>query len=554
MTCIRALFAMAAIHSSLALSSELALSVELDGGKAMGFESNGVGCFLGLPFAEPPVGDKRWRPPQRKDPWGPRVWDATKFGHNCLQDPSGSFMGWPQPLETLSEDCLYLNVYAPRSRPASPVPVMLWIYGGAFAGGGGNETRLNGTWDVRLMEGELIVVTFNYRLGAFGFLAADELRNRDPAGGTGNYGILDQRMAMQWVQENIAAFGGDPKRVFLVGQSAGANSVSQHLVRPQSWGLFSSAGLESGAFYDEKHPRTVSSVRDSYYKLLVHAGCTQTDGIDCLLTKPASVLLNASLRYSIAWGPVVDGVDSTHSGVRLAMEGKLAPVPVLVGSVSEDASSAKDASCQPESCTETDFRQWAKTAFIEEVGKEFSDPEIDRLVELYGQDPVPLGSYTRWYWAAKHAGADQWGGCYARRTASWVVKAGQLAFYYRWTYAPKGPNGAYPSLAHHAVEQPFVFHVLEETAKELAEDRGMYHIEASDIPLSTSIVRYWASMAATGRPLGDVEWPAFNKSHRAGLVIESSPRAEINLRGAQCDFWDEYDALSRSIEVVTVSV
>ena len=128
-----------------------------------------------------------------------------------------------------------MNIYAPATKPAKPVPVLFWIYGGGFQGGGGNETRLNGTWDVALTNGEIIVVTSNYRLGIFGFLASDNLRSRDTAGGTGNYGILDQRAAMEWTHENIAAFGGDPSRVFIVGQSAGANSVSNHMVRPKSW-------------------------------------------------------------------------------------------------------------------------------------------------------------------------------------------------------------------------------------------------------------------------------------------------------------------------------
>ena len=140
---------------------------------------------------------------------------------------------------------LYLNVYAPAVKPTKPVPVIFWIFGGGFQGGGGNETRLNGTWDVALQKGELIVVTHSYRLNLFGFIAAEELRGRDKqAGSTGNYGIQDQRAAMEWTSKNIAGFGGDPTKVFIVGQSAGANSVSQHLVRPESWPFFVSTELQ----------------------------------------------------------------------------------------------------------------------------------------------------------------------------------------------------------------------------------------------------------------------------------------------------------------------
>jgi len=141
----------------------------------------------------------------------------------------------------------------------------------SFQGGGGNETRLNGTWDVALQNGEVIIVTHSYRVNIFGFLASDLLRPRDtgPGGGsTGNYGIQDQRAAMQWTARNIAVFGGDPKQVFIVGQSAGGNSVSQHLVRPKSWGLFSSAGMESGAFYDGVQTATPESQKPTWVKLV----------------------------------------------------------------------------------------------------------------------------------------------------------------------------------------------------------------------------------------------------------------------------------------------
>lgn len=207
-------------------------------------DSAEAGVFKGIPFAKPPVGDLRWRPPQIPDNWT-GVKDALTFQHNCLQNPSASMMGWKQPLDQLSEDCLYLNVYTPRSslpqaaigttvpsienvvnensadnQNESLAPVLFWIYGGGFQGGGGNETRLNGTW-VSLLKQNIVIVTFNYRLNVFGFLAADILRERDPDNSTGNYGIQDQRMALQWVQQNIQFFGGDPKRVMIVGQSAG---------------------------------------------------------------------------------------------------------------------------------------------------------------------------------------------------------------------------------------------------------------------------------------------------------------------------------------------
>lgn len=532
-------YSLACVHSTQPSHSHKKDTIlELANGPVVGTWTREYRMFRGLPYAEPPVGELRFRPPEPKKSWKPEIWDAREFRHNCLQDSSPDFMGWPQPLDTLSEDCLYLNVYAPASTPVSPVPVLLWIHGGAFTGGGGNETRLHGGWDVSLLGGNISIVTINYRLGLFGFLAARELRSLDPKGGTGNYGILDQRLAMEWVRDNIHAFGGDPSRVFIVGQSAGANSVSQHLVRPRSWGLFSSAGLESGAFYNGLDEPTVDSQKDQFLRVLRRVGCTERDAVSCLTNAPALMLLNASIAEG-SWNPVIDGVDLVDAGVRLAMQGQVAKVPVLVGSVSEDGLDVNDPGCLGTECSEEDFRTWARSAFAGEIGRNFTNSEVDRMAELYGNDVPAVGNFTNWYWAIQHAGADQWSGCFARRTAKWMTDAGQDAFFYRWTYAPKGVNGQFPKLAHHACEQPFVFHVLSETAAELQEDGGKYHIDKTEIPLSAAVVHYWASMAAEGRPRGNVTWPTFDLKQRGGLVIGASITSERNLRGPQCDFWDE---------------
>lgn len=302
-------------------------------------------------------------------------------------------MGWPQPLSTQSEDCLYLNVYAPARKPAVPVPVIFWIYGGGFQGGGGNETRLNGTWDVALQRGEVIVVTHNYRLNIFGFLASDALRHRDVQdGSTGNYGIQDQRAAMRWTQRNIAQFGGDPQKVFIVGQSAGANSVSQHLVREKSWSLFSSAGMESGAFYDGVQTATPTSMKPVWNKLVAELNCgNATSPADCVATAPTKALRDANMGCCGGWSITVDGVDLMAPGPVLASKGKLAPVPIIAGSVREDIASASCAvvnakwpprgKCLPGKCDEADFRSYGTS-----LG--FNATEVDAFVSAYRGPPV----------------------------------------------------------------------------------------------------------------------------------------------------------------------
>jgi carboxylesterase type B len=542
-----------------------------------------VAEFKGVPFAAPPTGAARWRPPQPAPAWE-GVRDAGHFEHNCIQDPN-MYMGWAQPASTQSEDCLYLNIYAPAATLAEPtakLPVMLWIFGGGFKGGGGNETRLNGTWDVALTEGKLVVVTFSYRLGIFGFLASAELAARDPTGGTGGYGILDQRAAMRWVHENVAAFGGDPQRVLIVGQSAGADSVSQHLVRPASWRYFSAAGLLSGAFYEGAHATTVASQEPSYRAVLDNLSCADAACLEAAST--ADVLAaNAAVtdRHGTVharFGPTVDGADLTANGVVLAAAGKLAPVPIFVGSTREDLGFARFGAQLPPlpagrpapapapkcpsavldtgdglSCSETDFSAWGTSMGFEgEILQQFVDVYRDEAGLENGSPPTPAGA-TSWYWAIKQAGADAWGTCPARRLARWAQAAGQRAYWYYWTYIPDGPNGG---TAHHACEQPFVFHVLDESAAELAEDAGHYHINrasALEVDFSHAIVGLYASMADVGDPNGSpystapwpyypTVWPTYDQqSSRAALLFDGqrSPASADQLRAAKCDFWDD---------------
>jgi len=193
--------------------------------------------------------------------------------------------------------------------------------------------------------------------------------------------------------------------------------------------------------------------------------------------------------------------------------------------------------CKPQKCAEKDFREWARRSFS------LTSDELDSMVAAYA-DEVAIGSYSRWYWMMVHAGADQWTGCMSRRTASWFANVGQRAYFYRWSYAPEGPNGVFPRLAHHACEQPFIFHVLQESPRQVQESGGVYHISPREVTLSAALVQYWQGMAINGTPTGSVEWPVFNDSSRAGLEILNytgtmfAPKA--NLHGAQCDFWDRY--------------
>ncbi|HEX8294386.1 MAG TPA: carboxylesterase family protein, partial [Pyrinomonadaceae bacterium] len=203
--------------------------------------ASGVRAFRGIPFAQPPVGELRWRPPQPAGKWeGVRA--ASKFGPRCMQHPVFGDMNFRS--EGMSEDCLYLNVWTPAKSAKEGLPVLVYFYGGGFVAGDGSEPRYDGEG---LARRGVVVVTLNYRLGLFGFLAHPGLSKESPRKASGNYGLLDQAAALRWVRENIAAFGGDPRRVTVAGESAGSASVSAQMASPLSRDLIAGAVGESGS-------------------------------------------------------------------------------------------------------------------------------------------------------------------------------------------------------------------------------------------------------------------------------------------------------------------
>ena len=237
---------MLALLTALLLTSDLAAAqVKTQSGPVEGTESQDgrIRIFRGIPFAAPPVGELRWQPPRPVSPWE-GVRKATAFGNRCMQAPIFSDMIFR---DEMSEDCLYLNVWTPARAATERLPVMVWIYGGGFQAGSASEPRQDGE---KLAGKGVVVVSFNYRLGVFGFLAHPELTRESGHNASGNYGLLDQVAALQWVKANIAAFGGDPGKVTIFGESAGSFAVSALMASPLAQGLFHRAIGESGAFFN----------------------------------------------------------------------------------------------------------------------------------------------------------------------------------------------------------------------------------------------------------------------------------------------------------------
>jgi para-nitrobenzyl esterase len=219
--------------------------VKTDAGSLSSVSAGGVSAYLGIPFAAPPVGGLRWRPPQPARPWE-GVRKADKFGTSCMQNQAGSRLPWTEEFMTqgpVGEDCLFLNVWTAANTPNARMPVMFWIYGGGFNEGSSAVAVYDGA---QLARKGVIVVSANYRVGPLGFLAHPELTKESDHGSSGNYGLLDQIAALQWVHRNIAAFGGDPTQVTIFGQSAGAISVANLMRAPLAKGLFARAIAQSG--------------------------------------------------------------------------------------------------------------------------------------------------------------------------------------------------------------------------------------------------------------------------------------------------------------------
>lgn len=287
--------------------------------RGAGSPIDGVRAFLAIPYAEPPVGELAWQPPAPRTPWS-APFEATERGPSCPQAGDGATSSFLRTPES-DPDCLSLNVWSPDD--ADDLPVMVWIHGGGFTDGSAHQPYYDG--DDLAAEG-VVVVGMNYRLGPFGFLATEELATESSDGAVGNYGLLDQRLALEWVRDNAASFGGDPGNVTIFGESAGGFSVCGHL--SSSRGLFHKAIIQSGGGCGRLTSRDDALAAGARY--LDAVGCVD---VACLRTTPDGALLEASFDA----GTVADGVLLERPALDLAAEGVLDGMPILLGSNADEA-------------------------------------------------------------------------------------------------------------------------------------------------------------------------------------------------------------------------
>ncbi|MDJ1482587.1 carboxylesterase family protein [Cytophagaceae bacterium YF14B1] len=292
-------------------------------------EKSGIRAFKGIPFAAPPVGQLRWKEPQPPQPWK-GVRKADKFGPRAMQRAVFGDMNFRS--NGMSEDCLYLNVWTPAKSGNEKLPVLVYYYGGGYMAGDGSEPRYDGE---NMAQKGIVTVTVNYRLGVFGFLAHPELTKESSHKASGNYGLMDQSAALRWVQQNIAAFGGDSKKITIAGESAGSSSVSAQMASPLSRNLIAGAIGESGSLLSLQPLATLAQAEEMGLNYAKSIGAAT---LEALRNMPADQLLETTAKPETPrFRPIVDGYFLPDLPVAIFQAGQQAHVPLLAGWNSEEA-------------------------------------------------------------------------------------------------------------------------------------------------------------------------------------------------------------------------
>ena len=472
----------------LALFAAIAPQVKTKLGVVEGKDDGAVHAFLGIPYGAPPVGDLRWKPPVPAAKWT-GVRKAAEFGAHCMQGRVFDDMVFRDAGG--SEDCLTLNVWVPAKPSSAKLPVMVWIYGGGFVGGTTSEQRQDGSY---LAQQGVIVVSMNYRLGVFGFLVHPELAKESGRNSAGNYGLLDQTAALQWVRKNIAAFGGDPGNVTIFGESAGSFSVSAQMASPLAKGLFQKAIGESGAAFSRTGLvfEPLAKREEDDVKVVTEKLGTQT--LAQLRAMPGQKILEAfSPPWSrdVGFDADVDGYFLPDSAPAIFAAGKQNDVPLLAGWNHDEGSF--EVVLNPEKSTAARMKASAQKDFGEKA-EEFlklypaDDDHVLRSAEDFAGDRFI--AWSTWAWLEAQS------------------KTGKQPIYrYRFDRAPQPSDPKAPQLgAYHSAEIEYVFGQLD-SKKEMSwrpEDRK----------LSEVMQKYWANFARSGDPNGSglPRWPVYTSS------------------------------------------
>lgn len=491
--------------------------VSLRSGRVAGTRQGDVRVFKGIPYAQPPVGALRWRAPQPPSAWD-GVRDATKYGSPC---PQPRFAGAPFVTEW-SEDCLTINVWAPVVQAGARLPVLVSIPGGGFFAGGSNDP-IGGQ---PLAESGVVVVSFNYRLGVFGFFAHPQLARESSHGTSGNYGLMDQVMALQWIRDNIAVFGGDPANVTISGSSAGGSSALYLMVSPLARGLFTKAIAQSAAAV----VGPLAHVREARYGFPAQeaVGRELGDDINALRALPAAELLERSAtRIDVPFGatgrlfwPAVDGVVLPDEPWRLLASGRFSRVPLLLGTT--DSEGAIFVAFGRKLRTAD---AWSAFLSARHPGAE---PEVIRQHGVTNDSAVGaamVGWVNAWYFHGS-----------TRAVARRVSAAGLPTFLYSFTrVVPGQPTlGGLATGALHSMEMAYLFDAP------IPLPRSAEFQQEEDRALARAIKAYWVAFVRTGDPNGDARphWPRYDRFSDEHLELGSTIRSGTALHRAALDAYD----------------
>ena len=503
--------------------------IRTENGFVRGQNENGLTVYRGIPFAAPPVGERRWRAPEPVGSWdGTRR--ADQFAPACMQLTRDNAVVGSSALP-VSEDCLYLNIWTPAKSASGQLPVMVWLPGGGFIAGATSTPTYGGD---NLARKGVVVVSVAYRIGAFGFLATPELSAESGGHGSGNYGLLDQIAALKWVQRNIAAFGGDPNRVTVFGESAGGIAVSMLAASNLAKGLFVGAISESGGSFAPARQSEEGGENVMSLPLAERIGREFLDGLGAhslaeARQLPAKAVVDAAGSAPNRFWPTLDGYVIADDQYELYRAGKFNDTPVLIGTNSDEGA------IFAQTMTAQGYAQFVKAGF-----GDFAD----RILNAYpaGSPEQSLRSFRNVYRET----------AFAWHTWAWADLQSRIGkgkvFVYYFDHRPPYPNvPPYQNWgAAHGGELSYVFGHHE---------RPSLAWTPTDMALADAISTYWVNFAKTGDPNGAglPAWPAFSPTDPAAMHFTDKPAAGPYPNLEKLRLWDNYYAWRRGEKVPDAS-